>query len=100
MAQQHGTNETHNQSNIMAGSKLTPVQWAFPNPFPRAGDITLLLGKVSLPLLKRRESQHGRNHPRGLQATLEGILRRGVLATTAPSTLGSQDRTPTHGPQC
>src|SRR5712671_2017234 len=22
----------------MAGSQLTPVQWAFPNPFPRAGD--------------------------------------------------------------
>jgi len=55
MAQQHSTNETRNQSNITAGSKLTLVQWVFPNPFPRAGDITLPLGKVSLPLLKQRE---------------------------------------------
>ena len=47
MAQADGTIETHKQNNIMAGSKLTPVQWALPNPFPRAGDITLLLGKVS-----------------------------------------------------
>jgi len=31
--------EMHKQDNIMAGSKLTLVQWAFPNPFPRAGDI-------------------------------------------------------------
>src|SRR5712672_2126309 len=44
MAQQHGTNETHNQSNIMAGSQLTPVQWAFPNPFPRAGDTSQVAG--------------------------------------------------------
>ena len=35
----------------MAGSKLTPVQWAFPDPFPRAGDITPPLDKASLPLL-------------------------------------------------
>jgi len=52
MAQADGTIETHKQDNIMAGSKLTPVQWAFPNPFLRASDITLLLGKASLPLLK------------------------------------------------
>src|SRR5712672_555302 len=32
--------ETRKQDNIMAGSLLTPVQWAFPNPFPRAGDMT------------------------------------------------------------
>src|SRR5712671_1706567 len=38
MAQQDGTIETHTQDNITAGSKLTPVQWALPNPFPRAGD--------------------------------------------------------------
>src|SRR5712672_624661 len=31
--------------------QLTLVQWALPNPFPRAGDITPPLGKVSLPLL-------------------------------------------------
>jgi len=31
--------------------ELTSVQWAFPNPFPRAGDITPPLGKASLPLL-------------------------------------------------
>src|SRR5712672_4368980 len=46
---------THKQQDIMTGSQLTPVQRAFPNPFPRAGDITLPLGKASLPLLKRRE---------------------------------------------
>jgi len=48
MAQTYGTirRQTH-QNNIMAGSILTPVQQAFPNLFPRAGDITLLLGKAS-----------------------------------------------------
>ena len=52
MAQSRRHDQTHKHDNITAGSKLTPVQRVFPNPFPRAGDITLLLGKVSLPLLK------------------------------------------------
>src|SRR5712671_1024352 len=56
MASTHGTvqmarSKTHKHDNITAGSKLTLVQRVFPDPFPRAGDITLLLGKASLPLL-------------------------------------------------
>jgi len=37
----------------MAGSQLTPVQRAFPNPFPRAGDTHP----------SHHLSQHGRPHP-------------------------------------
>src|SRR5712672_930473 len=40
------------QSDIRPVPQLTSVQRAFPNPFPRAGDITLLLDKASSPLLK------------------------------------------------
>jgi len=39
--------------------ELTSVQWVFPDPFPRASDITLPLGKVSLPLLGRLGNQFG-----------------------------------------
>src|SRR5712671_2474564 len=38
MARRSWHDRDGSNNNIMAGSKLTPVQRAFPNPFPRAGD--------------------------------------------------------------
>ena len=51
---------------------LTPVQRAFPDPFPRASDITPSLGKVSLPLLG------GERHGFGLLVLLPLQLPNGV----------------------
>src|SRR5712675_110495 len=39
--------------------ELTSVQRVFPDPFPRAGDITPPLGKVSLPLLRGKGDGFG-----------------------------------------
>jgi len=43
--------QTNKHQKWASSPKLTPVQQAFPNLFPRASDIILLLDKVSLPLL-------------------------------------------------
>src|SRR5712675_3316111 len=49
--------------------------------------------------LRRHQGQYGSNSPRGLQATLENLFRRGSPSITAPSRIRPQDRTTTGCPQ-
>ena len=46
-----GTTKCNRYQTLGRFPQLTSVQQVFPDPFPRASDITLLLGKASLPLL-------------------------------------------------
>src|SRR5712671_6713598 len=66
-------------NNIMAGSQLTPVQRAFPNPFLRAGDMscrrwvadTIVVGATGLCLHTQSDERKERKKKEIAQCTID-----------------------------